>query len=487
MKWLSLLLAGLLSIISIPAGAADLYLIKIENQTALDAANRIVGSARGMVGDRFLVDLSADQAGQLSGAGISIEKIESSYTGGKLFLISPVSSNYVVEPKGISYLYTRDHLYLAELGEKEIGTLRDEGFQIVPIGDRTTPFFYHPPLVPAPSMAFYPSDTLADMVSQDSLYSYVHRLELFKTRYAYSDSISAARDWLMSRFAEFGYSTISLDPFIYNGHSLQNVVCLKAGTTEPTRYIVIGAHYDSYCQNADPYITAPGADDNGSGTGAVLELARILKDVPFKYSIIFAPFSAEEEGLIGSAHMASEMKSQGTDIDFMLNFDMISFTAGDADSVLIFNYPDYFRSNCFRDAAGRVTDVVPMQYNGANGSSDEYSFYQQGYRTVGFMEWDFNMANYHRTTDLTTNMDFPYYQKVVKIIAAALGVINNALPPVNLSMIWAMVILSVSLSGTILNLILIVSFTAPIPQLRPGDTPIRSISLPGNLNTILPA
>ncbi len=304
MKRHLLLIIGLFIFQILPAMAGDLYLIRIDSQEALDAANRIAGSARGMVGDRFLAELSPVQSEELTNSGLIIEKVISDYSGTKLYLVSPVSPNHVSEPRAINILYSLGNNHLASLSEKDIEKLRDEGFRVVPTGEQSTPFFYHPPTIAAPAFASYPSDSLADLISLDSLYSYDHRLELFRTRYAYSDSISAARDWLMAKFAEFGYSNISPDNFTYNGHNLQNVVCLKPGTIDQDKYIVIGAHYDSHCNNADPYTTAPGADDNGSGTAAVLELARILKDVPTKYSILFTPFSAEEMGLIGSAHMA---------------------------------------------------------------------------------------------------------------------------------------------------------------------------------------
>lgn len=433
MKRRFLLILGLFVFLSLSAKAGDLYLIKIDSQAALDASIKIAGSARGMIGNRFLAELSTTQIDQFTNLGLSLEKIVSGYSGQELFLISSISPKYVAEPKRANLLYSQGNSHLASLSEKEIMMLRDEGFGVIPIGTQSTPFFYHDATIPAPSFDSYPSDMLADLISLDSLYSYVHRLELFQTRYAYSDSLPAARDWLEAKFREFGYSAVYFDDFTYNGRSFQNVVCFKPGIINPKEYIVIGAHYDSYCGNADPMITAPGADDNASGTAAVLELARILKDVPFNNSIMFVTFSVEEMGLIGSAHMASELKAQSTDIEFMLNYDMVGFTMGDADSVVLYNYPNYYRVNSFRDAARRLTDVTPMPVNVANGGSDEYSFYQQGYRTVGFMEWDFNTYNYHHTTDISANMDFPYFEKILKISAAGLAVINNALPPVAIS------------------------------------------------------
>ncbi len=100
--------------------------------------------------------------------------------------------------------------------------------------------------------------------------------------------------------------------------------------------------------------------------------------------------------------------------------------------VNLFSWPNYSRVNSFRDAALRLTDLGTTIINVASSGSDEWSFYQQGYKTVGMMEWDFN-THYHSSTDLAVYMDFPYMQKILKIAAGGLGVINNALPSVALS------------------------------------------------------
>ena len=88
-----------------------------------------------------------------------------------------------------------------------------------------------------------------------------------------------------------------------------NVYGTKLGTKFPTQKVIICAHFDSMPSGSK----APGADDNGSGTAAVIEAARILKDVSTPFTMIFALWDEEEQGLIGSEYYAANAASQGED------------------------------------------------------------------------------------------------------------------------------------------------------------------------------
>ncbi|MDP8923944.1 MAG: M28 family metallopeptidase [Chloroflexota bacterium] len=94
----------------------------------------------------------------------------------------------------------------------------------------------------------------------------------------------------------------------------QNVIATRAGGPET---VVIGGHFDSVA-------AGPGANDNASGTAVVLELARVMASRPTPFTLKFAAFDAEEIGLLGSAHMVSQMSPEELKaIRAMINLDMV--------------------------------------------------------------------------------------------------------------------------------------------------------------------
>jgi Zn-dependent M28 family amino/carboxypeptidase len=435
------LTAGLVLMLSAPSLiAGDLYLVKIENSDQLNSIKEMAGHAHGVVNGRFLVELDRDQVQRLSISGVSPELVMSNYAGEKIYLIAPERQRDLVPPKGISFLYSAGNNHLAHLESDQPARLRADGFVVTTLSDKETPFFLESSFLPAPSLTSYPCDTLADLVSMDSISSYIHRLQAFRSRCVYSDSIDAAGEWLESKFHEFGYSLVYPDWFTgtdqFSGGTVTafNVVCIKPGTTYPNKYIVIGAHYDSYQWYPQDYYHAPGADDNASGTAAVLELARVLKNFDCDYTLIFSPFSAEEVGLLGSGFMAHKMHTNNDSIRFMLNFDMIAHNLNILDSVLVRSSVNHAYGKVFSEASKRVSTMVPYWATAASPSTDEYSFYQQGYPTASMIEWDFN-PRIHYPHDSTVYLDFSYAEEVVRTCAASLGIINRALDPVYVKII----------------------------------------------------
>ncbi|MCA9322268.1 MAG: M20/M25/M40 family metallo-hydrolase, partial [Planctomycetes bacterium] len=156
------------------------------------------------------------------------------------------------------------------------------------------------------------------------------RLVGFGTRHALSDpkpddrGARAASDWIHAMFrraaaSSSGRMTVSFDAFDPRDYArggeqralanlgvteIRNVIAKLEGT-EPDRVIIVSGHYDSrVSQRYDAGSDAPGANDDGSGTVAVLELARALADVPTRASIWFVAMTAEELGLWGSQNLA---------------------------------------------------------------------------------------------------------------------------------------------------------------------------------------
>ena len=162
------------------------------------------------------------------------------------------------------------------------------------------------------------------MVDTGEFMPTIRHLENYGTRYCQSPEAVEAQNWIKAKFEEYPELVVELQDFPYGSGSSDNVIATLPGKVNPDQYIVMGSHYDSYSWGS----TAPGADDNASGTAAVLELARILTQYEFEKSIIFCTFSAEEVGLIGSEYYASQAQAQGMDILGYFNFDMIGYRNG---------------------------------------------------------------------------------------------------------------------------------------------------------------
>ena len=253
------------------------------------------------------------------------------------------------------------------------------------------------------------------------------RLQNFKTRYSYIDSIYKARDWLYDKFAGFGIDSLWL--FYYDWDSPQwNVVATVPGTVQPDRVIVVGGHYDSvvYGSGTDPYTWAPGADDNGSGTVATMEMARIVAQHPLPVTVMFVPFAQEEQGLIGSYYFAYYLNSLGTDLPLMINTDMIGHSVdADTDVVIYGDISAESYVNIMMDQANTYTYLRP-HYEGQSSGSDHYSFYELGYDAIYAEEGEFHMAGWHTNYDLVDSLDFDYMKEVVKMCLATLIQVANS-------------------------------------------------------------
>lgn len=170
-------------------------------------------------------------------------------------------------------------------------------------------------------------ERLVEEVSAPALQRTVeHLATTWLTRQAATPGSWACADYLKQEFEQLGFET-SFGGELRDGFS-PNVVATKTGTRYPTRWVVIGAHYDSRGRNAaDPEEIAPGANDDGSGIAAIVEMARITQAMgaTYDYSLMIVGFAAEEQGLVGSNELAQRMLDDGDEIIGMYAADMIGY------------------------------------------------------------------------------------------------------------------------------------------------------------------
>ncbi|OKL40793.1 M28 family metallopeptidase [Pontibacter flavimaris] len=191
---------------------------------------------------------------------------------------------------------------------------------------------------------------MVEEISAANLEALVRKLASFDTRHSLSTlkdkkkGVGAAREWVKAELEKYaqasgGRMTVELDKYHVKANGqripqdveLANVMATLKGTDpNDDRVLIISGHMDSRNTDImDAKGKAPGANDDGSGVAAVMELARIMASRQFPATIIFVAVTGEEQGLLGARHLAEKAKAQNWNLIAMLNNDMIGNSSSD--------------------------------------------------------------------------------------------------------------------------------------------------------------
>jgi len=325
-------------------------------------------------------------------------------------------------------------------------------------------------------------------VSQAQLRRTIESLVSFGTRHTLSSQtdpkrgIGAALEWTRGEFqrhsAACGNCLTIVDPSetftgarIPTPTRVRDMVAIQRGTERPNDVVIIQGHIDSRVTDVMNFTSdAPGANDDGSGTAAVLEAARVLSKHKFPGTIVYAALSGEEQGLYGGKVLAKYAKAQGWNVVTVLNNDIIGNSCSsdgvcdstharvlsegprsqgqvelaaqthslggenDAPSRNISRYLDSLadrlkigldvRQIWRTDRFGRGGDHIPFLEAGYPAARisvavENYNWQHQDLRTEKGIKYG----------DTIENMDFPYLAKITKLNVAALAAIASAPPP----------------------------------------------------------
>jgi aminopeptidase YwaD len=227
-------------------------------------------------------------------------------------------------------------------------------------------------------------DSLVAQVSLDTLRNLVARLEAFGTRNAAKQGSRQAAEWLAARFHAYGIRDVEVRS--WDQAFAGNVIATMPGAGATPDIYILGAHYDSVAPGSS---FEPGADDNGSGTAALLECARILAGRRLAATVRFIAFSAEEYGLVGSEVYAAQAEEFGEPIAAMINMDMIGHLAPDdvRDLDVIFDSRSaWLYEATAAAAAAHVPELPVVRGKLLIGSSDHASFWGHHFSAVLFFE-----------------------------------------------------------------------------------------------------
>ncbi len=347
-------------------------------------------------------------------------------------------------------------------------------------------------------------------VSEDRIAAILQKLESFGTRHVMSSQtdpehgIGAAQRWLVEQFKSYSprlevrVETFTLHKGAGRGAVLRdvelaNVVGVLPGEVEKDRYILVGGHYDSLNiahqplrteadriaalmkdgateadarqylklfplaesrgrvdeQGSAAQTSAPGITDDGSGTAAVLELARVMSAHKFDKTIVFVAFTAEEIGLEGAKAYVARHKTDK--IEALLNNDIIGsdvsgngrsatsalrvFSSGpeDSPSRALARYTKEFAE---RYVPSMKADLVFRKDRFMRGG-DHTPFADAGFAAVRLTTASENYSNQHTRTDTFANTSVPYAARVVRMNAAVLATLALAPQPPGVSFTWA--------------------------------------------------
>ena len=335
-------------------------------------------------------------------------------------------------------------------------------------------------------------ESMIKEINADSLKANMYKLVSFGTRNTLSTQgnatrgIGAARQWILSRFNEYakqseGRMTAFIDTVTYISDgkrvnrpiNLGNVVATLKGT-DPNdhRIFIMSGHMDNMRTNVmDSVGDAPGANDDGSGTVAVMECARVMSKHKFPATIIFVTVAGEEQGLIGAYFLAKKAKKENWAIEAVLNNDIMGSNNSNETNII-----DNTRLRVFSEGLS-VTDTgkAAMQIRSLglenDGRSrqlaryikeigeryidnmqivmiyrndrflrggDHTSFVENGYAAVRFTEMNENYTRQHQDVrnenginygDVPEHIDFEYLRKNSGINLANLSNLAKA-PPI---------------------------------------------------------
>ena len=337
----------------------------------------------------------------------------------------------------------------------------------------------------------------------------VEKLVGFETRNTLSSTekdlppgtgIEAAADWIYGQFEEISKKcgnclevkrdTFIADPATAAGTPwanripkptrITNIYAILRGSdpAQAKRMALVTGHYDSRATNVlDPKVAAPGANDDATGVAVSLECARALTIMHLPSSLVFVAVAGEEQGLVGSAHLAKFAKEQGWDLEAVLNNDIVGGNTTPGDALQLKNRVRVFAEGVPSSATpeqaqkiralgaendspsrqvARAMEEISAAYFPSTSPApfdawiinrpdrylrggDHSSFNQEGFAAVRITEWREDYNHQHQKVvqppagssdpvlgDLIEFVDFDYVAKVARLNAATLATLASS-------------------------------------------------------------
>ena len=255
------------------------------------------------------------------------------------------------------------------------------------------------------------------------------------------EPLEQAGAYIAHQFQSLGLA-VSREAVPYEGTLTHNIFGLKAGTDPAAGTFILAAHYDSV-------EGSPGADDNASAVAALLETARCLEDTSVKGSVLFAAFTLEEYGFIGSRQTAARLEESGENISGMISLEMLGYRTRQPGSQ---TYPPYVPAGQYPDtgdfivavgnqpsqaltlglaqALKRTTPELGVEHIVLPGSggdfvevrlSDHCAFWERDFKAAMLTDTAFfRNPNYHQASDTLDTLDIDFIRDIAAGLVAYL-------------------------------------------------------------------
>jgi hypothetical protein len=269
-------------------------------------------------------------------------------------------------------------------------------------------------------------------VSYQRIYSLLYDLQNFSTRYIPTVNCNLSASYIYRDYSNTSQLTVQSQYFLYGGYMLRNVIAVlpSFNPANKTAY-VIGGHHDSitYGAGADPMVWAPGVDDDASGTVAAMEVARVLAPYRFNATLIFAAWTAEEVGLVGSDVHAASLQNAAQEVGATIGMDMIGNYAGTMGLDLVHDgVSEWIADAMIQANTDYGIGLTLTKYYNLAQNSDHASFWNHGYNAIMAAEADFS-PNWHKNTDTIDNVNIDLITRATQLGAAALAEMAGLIPP----------------------------------------------------------
>ncbi|KAJ7682721.1 Zn-dependent exopeptidase [Mycena polygramma] len=242
------------------------------------------------------------------------------------------------------------------------------------------------------------------------------------SRHSFAEGSRTAANWLKARLEDTG-ATCELQPFLVG--FAPNVVCSYPSTVNTTATVLLSSHYDS--RGSFGSTRAPGGDDDGSGTMAILAIARTIarKGIKFHSNVQLVTFAGEEQGLLGSKAYARILRDANANITVMIQADMLAYHAEGEPPQL--GLPETIGTTEVTQLVANVSAIYSPELRvgfTAACCSDHQSFHEQGFPATQVFERAGPIADpmYHNSGDLSDRegYDFDQVKSIAKVQLATL-------------------------------------------------------------------
>lgn len=261
---------------------------------------------------------------------------------------------------------------------------------------------------------------LVQRVDRASFAQSLDRLVSFPTRHSTSADFKSASAWARAQLTALGYTT-RFQSVAVNGKASRNVVADKPGLAAgPRKVVIVTAHLDSVNLAGGPAAPAPGADDNGSGSAGLLEMARAFAAHQAEHDLRFILFGGEEQGLFGSVrYVASLSQTERKRVLSVLNMDMIGTLNTPTRSVMLEGAPLSQRIIDGLGAAAAAYTALKVETSLHPFNSDHVPFIDAGIPAVLTIEGaDNTNGNVHSARDTVDRINHDFAADILRMNVA---------------------------------------------------------------------